>query len=97
MGPIQQTGKFLASPGGVEGKYFYPTAEQAASLARANFPSQGVQTLVTAQVPNAVLGQATRIAPFGEGPAFFFRVEQLPALGSPAVQPFFPVFILGVP
>jgi hypothetical protein len=87
----------LQAPGGVEGKYFYPTAEQATALARANFPSQGVQTLVTARVPNAVLGQATRIAPFGEGPAYFFEAGQLPALGSPAVQPFFPIFTVGVP
>jgi hypothetical protein len=44
---IEAGGAYEAPLGGVEGKYFYPTSEQAEALARANFSSQGVQTLTS--------------------------------------------------
>jgi hypothetical protein len=88
---IEATSSYEPALGGVEGKYFYPTAEQATGLARANFSSQGVQTLTSVQVPNSVLGGATRLSVGAEGRVLFFTGEQLPALGTPQVWNYFPV------
>ena len=88
---IQSAGRYTPAAGGVEGKYFYPTAEQAGNLAKANFPSQGVQTLTSVRVPNSVVGGATRLHVAGEGPVYFFNGQQLQQLGAPSIWPYFPL------
>jgi len=75
-----------------EGKYFYPTAEQAQAQAVENYAArQGSQTLTSVTVPNSVLKGGQSINPLGEGPAFFFPTEQLPQLGKPTVWNFWPL------
>ena len=81
---------YEAAVGGVEGKYFYPTAQQAEKLARANFPSQGVQTLTSVQVPKSMLDAATRLHVAGEGQVIFMTSEQLSGIDAPQVWNFFP-------
>ena len=75
-----------------EGKYFYPTAEQAQAQAMENYAArQGPETLTSVTVPNSVLKGGQSINPLGEGPAFFFPTEQLPQLGKPTVWNFWPL------
>lgn len=80
---IEATGKYSVAPGGVEGKYFYPTEEQASTMARRSFPNYGPQTVTKVQVPNSLMNQATPISPYGEGPAFFVPTEQLENFPAP--------------
>ncbi len=88
---LEAGGSYEAALGGVEGKSFYPTAEQAQALAKANFSSQGVQTLTSVQVPNSVLQGATHLSLAGEGRVIFLTSEQLPGLARPQIWNFFPV------
>jgi hypothetical protein len=75
----------------VEGKYFYPTAEQAANLAKGNFPSQGVQTLTSVRVPNSALRGTSPFHVAGEGPVYFLNPQQVQQLGAPNIWLFFPL------
>ena len=88
---IEATGAYEPALGGVEGKYFYPTVEQAEALARANVSSQGVQTLTSVQVPTSMLQQATQLSVASEGRVIFMTSEQLSGVGTPTVWNFFPV------
>jgi len=88
---LEAGGSYETAAGGVEGKYFYPTAGQAQALARANFSSQGVQTLTSVQVPNSVLQGATQLSVAGEGRVIFFTSEQLSGLARPSIWNFFPI------
>lgn len=88
---VNAAGAYTPPPSGLGGKYFYPTAEQAAKLAKVNFPSQGVQTLTSVRVPNSVLGGATRLHIGGEGAGYFFEAGQLQQLGTPAIWLYFPL------
>jgi hypothetical protein len=68
------------NPAGLEGKYFYPTQEQAANLA-AKYAKLGIsdQTLTSGQISTELLQRfGEPITPAGEGPAFFLRNELLP-------------------
>lgn len=88
---INAATRYTPPIGGVEGKYFYPSLEQARSMAQANYASQGAQTLTSVQVSRSFLQTVTPIAPLGEGPAFFLNSGQVSQLGSPAVWQYWPL------
>jgi RHS repeat-associated protein len=90
MASIRNLGRYAAS-GSVEGKYFYPTVEQARAFARASYEAgYGPQTLTSVNVPETMLQGATSLRLPGEGTAFFFEATQLPQLGNPTVWKFWP-------
>jgi hypothetical protein len=67
------------NPPGLEGKYFYPTRAQAENLG-GMYSKAGIggpYSVSSGTVARTVLNQAERIAPAGEGPAFFLRNDLL--------------------
>lgn len=78
---IARTGAYRVQPGG-EGKYFFPSKEQAENLGRMfnNTTWAGPQTLTRGQVPRGVLDRAEPLQPAGEGPAVFVRTEDLSSI-----------------
>jgi hypothetical protein len=63
-------GQYTLQAGDVEGKYFYPTVEQAAALSRSNFATQGTQTITSITVPQSLLNGAYIGNVAGEGQTF---------------------------
>jgi RHS repeat-associated protein len=76
--------------GGVEGKYFYPTVEQAVALARANYSTQGPQTFTSIIVRQSLLDDAYIGHVAGEGRIVFLPSSSFP-LGPVSVWPFIPL------
>jgi hypothetical protein len=91
---IEEAGAYTQSPGGLEVKYFYPTAEQgstfAANPANAQF---GPFTLTSVEVPTSLLSSpgVSIIAPAGEGTAITIPIELLPDLGEPTIFDWLPL------
>ncbi len=74
----------------MEGKYFYPTVEQAVQFGRGSFSSQGAQTIMSMTVPRSALGEAFSTHVLGEGQIIFLPGSSLP-LGPVNVWTFTPV------
>lgn len=75
LASIEAGGSYSLIPG-LEGKYFFPTLEQATSLA-GHFAKLGQQTITSGTVARSLIPLNDIIAPAGEGVAFFLRGEQL--------------------
>jgi hypothetical protein len=76
------------NPAGLEGKYFYPTQEQAVNLA-GRYAKLGIndQMLTSGRISNELLQQLGEpITPAGEGPAFFLRNEVLPYINDVTIH-----------
>jgi hypothetical protein len=81
--------KFSLPPGGVEGKYFYPTEAQAESLAQL-YESQGygTYTVTSATVDESALAtSADSISIAGEGDAYFLLEEGVAAMSEVTILP----------
>ena len=68
------------NPPGLEGKYFYPTQEQAENLA-ATYSKMGLgeHTVTSGRISTDLLRRSAEpISPAGEGSAFFIRNDVLP-------------------
>src|SRR3989442_6905291 len=59
-------GVYRTAAGAVEGKYFFPTIEQAAAFAKAMYPKGGPYTITATQVPQTVMQGATTLSLAGE-------------------------------
>jgi hypothetical protein len=89
---IQQVGRYTGSPGGLEVKYFYPTAEQAANFAARPGNAQfGPFTLTSTEVPTSVLNSGTALNVATEGRVITIPNGQLPGLGTPTIHPSIPL------
>ncbi len=77
LADIQALGRYRTPPGGTEGKYFFPTAEQASNFARM-MRDQGYTT-TSVRVSPAEMARGQPIHPAGEGPAYFFSTPNLPS------------------
>lgn len=78
---IARSQAYKPGPGQI-GKYFYPTREQAESLA-GNYTKRGIgapYTLTSGKVPRSLFDNVDSIHPAGEGPAWFFPNSQLPGI-----------------
>ncbi len=89
---IQQAGRYTGSPGGLEVKYFYPTAEQGANFAANPANAQfGPFTLTSTEVPTSVLNSSTAVNVATEGRVITIPNGQLPGLGTPTIHPSIPL------
>lgn len=78
---IQKTGKFRASPGGAEIKYFYPTLDQAEKMGERLYP--GNYGIVAGTFPESAIEGPTPV--FTEGDVFVVPNENL-EMAQPAVE-----------
>ena len=76
LSDIEASGAYRVPEGIGNGKYFYPTEEQAANFARLN-PGRSY-TLTSAQFPEHVLGASYYGSAAGEGNFFFISREYFP-------------------
>jgi RHS repeat-associated protein len=77
LADIQASGGMYRVPAGIgNGKYFYPTQEQAANFANLN-PGRSY-TITSTQFLNSILSQSWSGAIAGEGPAYFIPGEHFP-------------------
>lgn len=83
-------GTYTLLEGGAEGKYFYQTIEQASAMSRANYASQGAQTITSIEVPQSVLNSAYVGRVAGEGQIVFLPGSSFP-LGPVNVWTYTPV------
>ena len=85
LSDIEASGVYRVPEGMAEGKYFYPTEEQAANFARMN-PGREY-TLTHSQFPSGVLKGSWYGTIGGEGPAYFIPSEYFPrgpvSIGGP--------------
>ena len=89
---IQQAGRYTGSPGGLEVKYFYPTAEQGANFAANPANAQfGPFTLTSTRVPTSVINSGSTINVAREGTVITLPNGQLPSLGTPTIHPSIPL------
>jgi hypothetical protein len=77
LGTVTPACVYRVPPGVGEGKYFFPTPEQASRFARMSGDAPYTTTAV--HVSPAELGRAAPINPAGEGPAYFFQTPDVPA------------------
>lgn len=77
LADIVATGRYRATSGGTEGKYFFDTAEQASNFAKMMGNGPYTTTSVEVSIPELDSGQ--RIHPAGEGPGYFFDTPNIPA------------------
>ena len=84
---IAQSGVYR-NPAGLEGKYFYPTREQAENLGQMYTKAGigGPYSITSGTAPRSVIEQAEPINPVGEGPAWFFRNDQLPSVSNATIH-----------
>lgn len=78
---VARTGGYRVPAGG-EGKYFFPTREQAENLGRMYSKKSwtGPQTLTRGQGPRSVIGRSEGLQPAGEGLAWFIRSGDVPSI-----------------
>ena len=78
---IAKTKTYQVQPGG-EGKYFFPTREQAENLGQMYTKAGwgGQQTLTRGQVPRSVVGRAEPVNAGTEGPGLFIRSPDVPSI-----------------
>ena len=89
---IQNAGRYTGSPGGLEVKYFYPTAKQAANFAANPANAQyGPFTLTSTKVPTFMLNSSTTVNVANEGVVITIPNAQLPTLPHPIVLPTIPL------
>ncbi|WP_460985761.1 hypothetical protein, partial [Sinomonas halotolerans] len=76
---VAKSGVYRPGPG-LEGKYFFPTKDQAENLARMYTSNNigGPYTLTSGLVPRSTLQQADAVNAVGEGPGWYLRNSQLP-------------------
>lgn len=80
---ISKTGSYQVQLGG-EGKYFFPTREQAENLGQM-YTKQGwggQQTLTRGQAPRSVIDRAEPVNAGTEGPGWFVRSPDIPSVGD---------------
>lgn len=78
---ISKTGSYQVQLGG-EGKYFFPTREQAENLGQM-YTKQGwggPQTLTRGQAPRSVIDRAEPVNAGTEGPGWFVRSPDIPSI-----------------
>jgi hypothetical protein len=68
--------RYRVPAGGVEGKYFFRTPEQASNFAR--MMGDQPYTTTSVRVSPTELGRAIPINPAGEGPGYFFSTPNVP-------------------
>lgn len=92
LSTLQGGGSYTPSPGGLEAKYFYPTAEQGSNFAAnpANAPF-GPFTLTSTNVPNSVINSADTVSVAGEGTVLTIPNELLPNVPSPTIWNYMPI------
>ncbi|MCU1417165.1 MAG: hypothetical protein JWP32_1339 [Schumannella sp.] len=77
LASIQSSGAYSLGLGSA-GKYFYPTIEQAFTMAsRYESLGLGPQTVTSGSIPQALLTAERMITPAGEGPAFYLEGAEL--------------------
>jgi hypothetical protein len=77
LADIQASGGAYRVPEGIgNGKYFYPTQEQAANFSNLN-PGRSY-TITSAQFPNSILSQSWSGRIAGEGPPYFIPGQYFP-------------------
>jgi len=89
---INATGGYRVPEGGTEGKYFYPTEEQANAMA-GKMAAQGYPSplsLTSGYASPDVLGGFDSIAPAGEGPAYFAPGDSSSSLTNVTVHGQYP-------
>ena len=77
LADIGNWGRYRAKQGGVEGKYFFDTAEQASKFAK--MMGDQPYTVTSTRVSRSKLRNGDRIEPAGEGPGYFFGTPHIPA------------------
>ncbi|GEM_PF-677799 len=93
---IEQNGSYTPSPGGLESKYFYPTAEQAAAFAANPLNSQfGPYTLTSTGVPISLINPENVVNVAGEGRVITIPNEQLPSVPPPSISNSIPLPVGG--
>jgi hypothetical protein len=88
---IAESGAYR-NPFGLEGKYFFPTQQQAENLS-AMYTKAGIggpYTLTSGVVAQTILDAAEEVNAAGEGTAFFLRSEQLPFVTDVTVHGMLP-------
>jgi len=84
---IQQSGRYMPSTGGLEVKYFFPTAEQGSNFAANPGNAQfGPFTLTSTRIPTSLLEPSSIINVAGEGTVITIPNAQLPILTAPKVH-----------
>ena len=74
---LQALGRYRVPPGGMEGKYFFQTPEQASNFAR--MMGDQPYTTTSVRVTPAELARGQSISPAGEGPGYFFSTTSVPS------------------
>ncbi len=77
LADIQALGRYRTATGQVEGKYFFPTPEQASNFAR--MMRDQAYTTTSVRVSPAEIARGQPINPAGEGPGYFFSTPNLPS------------------
>jgi hypothetical protein len=76
---IKGTGVYRSAPGGTEGKYFFPTREQAGNFSNMmDKTGTGPYCITSGCIPNSVLQDIVTMHPAGKGTAYFIPEELLP-------------------
>jgi hypothetical protein len=77
LGDIQKLGHYRVPPGGVEGKYFFKTPQQASNFGK--MMGDGPYTTTSTSVTPTQLAAGQPIDPGTEGPGFFFPTPDVPS------------------
>jgi RHS repeat-associated protein len=92
LSSLESGAGYTASPGGLESKYFYPTAQQASNFAANPANAQfGPFTLTSANVPNSLIASENTVSVLGEGSVVTIPNELLPKIPQPTISNMMPL------
>jgi len=92
LSSLENGGGYSPSPGGLESKYFYPTAQQASNFASNVSNSEfGPYTLTSTEVPTSFINPQNIVNVAGEGQVITIPNEQLLNIPPPSIWNSMPI------